>query len=61
MLHSVIQTPDRPARHARLFELIRQQTHARNIACNAGYHRKDTNAAMAEFARRAAASWRVSS
>ncbi len=49
--------PHVPARHARLFELIRQQNRAARVAARmAGATRPDPGT-LAEVARRAAASW----
>ena len=45
------------ARHARLFELIRQQERAGQIAKRIGAAQLPSPGALADVARRAAASW----
>ncbi|HEY9039084.1 MAG TPA: hypothetical protein VIN05_09125 [Roseovarius sp.] len=60
MYPSQIPLPHQPARHARLFELIRQQSQALRVAVDAASDPVQNDAVMAEFARRAAESWRRS-
>ena len=47
----------RPERHARLFELLRQQNRAKRIARRIATNPAPNDAMLADVARRAVASW----
>jgi len=59
MRHHVIHTasPMVPARHARLFELIRQQARARRVSARLAESIEPDPDTLAAASRRAAASW----
>ncbi len=59
MSDTEIKPPFKPLRHARLFELVRQQSHALDVEKTASEPVQD-DAVMAAFIQRAAASWKIS-